>query len=108
MVKRLIREESISRIELGGNNEPLLGVLKEITESDDKSLREVLKEFEQSLEREKVSREKGLKKTLEKQGISGSAVVPNINADAEWSRYVSEMREEFKERLNSYNGERSD
>lgn len=108
MVKRLIREESISRIELGGNNEPLLGALEEITESDDKSLREVLKEFEQSLEREKVSREKGLKKTLEKQGISGSAVVPNINADAEWSRYVSEMREEFKERLNSYSGERSD
>jgi hypothetical protein len=85
-----------------------LRVLEEITESDDKSLREVLKEFEQSLEREKVSREKGLKKTLEKQGISGSAVVPNINADPEWARHVSEMREEFKERLNSYSGERSD
>lgn len=108
MVKRVIREESVSRIELEGNNGPLLRVLEEITGSDADSLREVLKEFEQRLEREKVSREEGLKKTLEKQGISGSAVVPNINADPEWSRYVSEMRNEFLERLTSYRQKRND
>ena len=33
MVKRLIREESVSRIEIEGNNEPLLRVLGEITGS---------------------------------------------------------------------------
>ena len=102
MVKRLIREESVSRIELEGNNEPLFRLLEEITGSEVDSLREVLKAFEERLEREKDTREQGFKKRLEKQGISGSAVLPNINADPEWSRYVSEIKEEFQERLASY------
>ncbi|MGD9076862.1 MAG: hypothetical protein PVJ69_16710 [Desulfobacteraceae bacterium] len=101
MVKRLIREESVSRIELEGNNEPLLRVLGEISGSEADSLREVLKEFGKRLEREKDVREKELRKELEKQGISGSAVLPSINADPEWSRYVLEIREEFQERLTS-------
>jgi hypothetical protein len=102
MVKRLIREESVSRIKLEGDNEALLRVLEEFTGSDVESLRQVLKEFHRRLEREKEAREKELRKELEKQGISGSAVLPNIYADPEWSRYVSEIKEEFQERLTSY------
>ncbi len=99
MVKRLIREESVSRIEPEGDNEPLLRVLEEVTGSDVDSLRKVLKEFQQRFEREKETREKELRKEWEKQGISGSAVLPNINADAEWSGQVSEMRNAFQKRL---------
>lgn len=102
MVKRLIREESVSRIELQGNNEPLLRVLEEVTGSDAKSLREALKDFEGGVEREKGLREKGLITTLEKMGISGSAVIPNIEADPEWGQRVSEMRNEFQKKLGSY------
>jgi hypothetical protein len=102
MAKRLIREESVSRIELEGNNEPLLGVLEEITGSDANTLREILKAFEKRLEQEKAAQEEGLKKTLENQGISGSAVLPNIHADPEWSRYVSKIKKEFYERVTSY------
>jgi len=98
MLKRLVREESLSRIELGENNEPLLRVLHETTGFDPKSVRESQRAFEDRLERERVSREEGLKKKLEEQGISGSAVLPNINADPEWSRYVTEIRDEFKTR----------
>ncbi len=102
MVKWLIREESVSRIEPEGDNEPLLRVLEEVTGLDADSLREFLKEFQQRLEREKGAREKELRKELEKQGISGSAILPNMNADAAWSGYVSEMRNAFQERLTSY------
>ena len=105
MVKRLIREESLPRIELGGNNEPLLRVLEEVTGSDVDSLRKVLGEFQQRFEQKKDTREKELRKELEKQGISGSAVLPNINADAEWSRYLAEMRNKFQERLTMYGQE---
>jgi hypothetical protein len=108
MVKRLIREESVSRIEPEGDNEALLRLLEEVTGSDARSLREVLKEFQQRLEREKAALEKKLRKELEKQGISGSAVIPNISADTEWAHYLSEMRDEFHERISSYGGERSD
>ena len=102
MVKRLLREESVSRIQLEVNNEPLLRLLWEITGSEADSLREVLKEFEERLEKGKDAREKELKRELEKQGVSGSAVLPNINADPEWSRYVSEITGAFQERITSY------
>jgi hypothetical protein len=98
-VKRLIREESVSRIEPEGDNEPLLRVLEEVTGSDTDSLREFLVAFEQRLAQEKRGREKALKKTLEKKGISGSAVIPNIQADPEWVQHVSEMRDEFQKKL---------
>lgn len=102
LVKRLIREESVSRIEPEGDNEPLLRVLDEFTGSDTYALREFLRDFEQRLAQEKAGREKELKKTLEKQGISGSAVLPNLHADSEWSRYASEIKKEFQERLLSF------
>ena len=102
MVKRLLREESVSRIQLEVNNEPLLRLLWEITGSEADSLREVLKEFEERLEKGKDAREKELKKELEKQGVSGSAVLPNINADPEWSRYVSKITGAFQLKITSY------
>jgi len=102
MVKRLVREESVSRIEPEGDNEPLFRVLEEVTGSDTDSFRESFKEFEQRLDQKKGDREKALKKTLEKQGISGSAVIPNIQTDPEWSQHVSEMRAEFQKKLDLY------
>jgi len=108
MVKRLVREESLSRIELGENNEPFFGVLEETTRFDPNTVREALREFEERLKRERISREDGLKKKLEEQGISGSAVLPNISADPEWSRYVEEMRDEFQERLAGYSKQGND
>jgi hypothetical protein len=102
MVKRLLREESVSRIEPEGDNELLLSVLEEVTGSDTDSLREFLKAFAQRLEQEEGGREEALKRTLEKQGISGSAVIPNIQADSEWGKKVSKIRDEFQEKLGLY------
>jgi hypothetical protein len=102
VVRMMIREESIPRIEIGEDNEPILRILEETTEVDTGSIRKALKEFEGSLEQEKAVCEKGLIKTLEKKGISGSAVIPNIQADPEWTQQVSEMRDEFQKRLGFY------
>jgi hypothetical protein len=66
------------------------------------SIRAALEDFEGRLEQEKGVREKELIKSLEKKGISGSAVIPNIHADPEWTRYVLKVKEEFQERVTSY------
>jgi hypothetical protein len=76
--------------------------LEETTGLDTVSIRSDLKDFEGRIEQEKSVREKELIKRLDKKGISGSAVLPNIHADPEWSRYVSEIKEEFQERVTSY------
>jgi hypothetical protein len=101
-VKVMIREESISKIEPGETNEPILRILEEVTGLDTESVRRALKNFEGRLEQEKGVREKELIKSLDKNGISGSAVLPNIQADPEWAQHVSEMRDEFKEKLSVY------
>ncbi len=101
MVMRLIREETVSRMGLGENNDSVLTVLEETTGWDVRSIRASLKAFEQRFERERISREKELGKKLEEKGISGSAVMPNINADPKWAHYLSEIRDEFKEKVGS-------
>ena len=102
MVRMMIRKESIPRIEIGVNNEPILRILEETTGLDTVSIRTALKDFEGKLEQEKGVREKELIKSLDKKGISGSAVIPNIQADPEWAQHVSEMRDEFQEKLGVY------
>ena len=102
MVRMMIREDSVPRIEIGEDNEPILRILEETTNLDTGSIRSALKDFESRVEREKGAREKGLITTLEKMGISGSAVIPNIEADPEWGQRVSEMRNEFQKKLGSY------
>ncbi len=101
-VKVMIREESISKIEPGETNEPILRILEEVTGLETESVRTALKGFEGRLEQEKGVREKELIKSLDKKGISGSAVIPNIQADPEWAQHVSEMRDEFQEKLGVY------
>ena len=102
MVRAMIRKECIPRIELGENNEPILGILEETTGLDTVSIRTALKDFEDKLEQEKGVREKELIKRLDKKGISGSAVIPNMNANSEWAERVSEVKNEFQEKLRSY------
>jgi hypothetical protein len=102
MVRMMIRKESIPRIEIGENNEPILRILEETTGLDTVSIRTALKDFEGRLEQEKGVREKELIKSLNKKGLSGSAVLPNLGADPEWGQRVSEMRNEFQKKLGSY------
>ena len=102
MVRMMIRKESIPRIEIGENNEPILRILEETTGLDTVSIRTALKDFEGKLEQEKGVREKELIKSLNKKGLSGSAVLPNLEADPEWGQRVSKMRNEFQKKLGSY------
>ena len=102
MIKLMIRKESIPRIEIEEDNAPVLRILEETAGLDTTSIREVLEDFEVRLEQEKGVREKKLIKSLDKKGISGAAVIPNIEADLEWGQRVSEMRNEFQKKLGSY------
>jgi len=36
---------------------------------------------------------------LKEKGISGSAVLPNIKADPEWNDFVSNLKQEFREKI---------
>lgn len=103
LVDRILKEEVVARIELGSNNEALLRILENIAGPASPAIRKVLAEFEKKAEKEKESRRKTAVENLKKKGISGSAVLPNLEADPEWIRMRSEVKrqlqKEIRERL---------
>jgi hypothetical protein len=105
LVHRILQEEIVARIELGANNEALLKLLENIAGPASPAIRKVLAEFEKRAEKQKDSRRRTLVEKFKTKGISGSAVLPNLDADPEWLRARSEMKgqlqEEIRERLKS-------
>ena len=99
LLRRVIIEESINRIVPGENNKPILEILGIVNGMDIDPVNEILIDFEQKFEREKDASEKLLRKKFEKRGISGSAVLPNLEVDPEWINYVSEFKVATQEKL---------
>jgi hypothetical protein len=99
MFRRVSIQEAIGRIEPEGDNEPILKVLENATGMDTGPIREFITDFERKLEKERAVHEKGLKKRLKKKGISGSAVIPNLDADSQWRDYVSKLNETFRKEV---------
>jgi hypothetical protein len=99
MVREILKEDVLGRIQLGQNNDPLLNMLSKIIGMNIAPIKELLNQFEKRMEREKESRKKILEEELRKRGISGSAVIPNLNGDEKWLRTVLEMNQSFREKM---------
>jgi hypothetical protein len=98
-VNRLIIEESILHIQLGVNNEPIFQVLKETVGVEEGPIREMERAFIDRVVGEQVDRQKSLREKLEKRGVSGSSVIPNLKADPDWKIYLSDENETFKAKI---------
>jgi hypothetical protein len=102
MARDYMVEACMGRIDPEGDNAPLLDILQSIGGVETEPIRKILSEFYRELEKRQTDRQKLLRKKLEKQGISGSAVIPNIKADSEWVRRASELREKFHQKIDSF------
>jgi hypothetical protein len=100
-VNRLFGKECLDRIELGKDNERLLGVLETSATVDVPKLRKSTRKFEALLEQQKAIQEKALIAELRKRGISGPSVIPNLDADPKWKEYLGRMKKSFKEEVQS-------
>src|SRR5512136_203416 len=85
LVDRILKDEVVARLEAEANSEALLKILEYVAGPASSAVRKVLAEFEKKGEKQKESRRKALLDNLKKKGISGSAVVPNTDADPEWA-----------------------
>jgi hypothetical protein len=100
-----LRDAVLEALDPGADNRALFQVLASILDVDPGPLREAVAEFEETLERERASREKQARTRLEEAGLSGSAVVPNLRGDPEWDRIVSEMGAGFRKRTADFGRE---
>ena len=95
----VLKKECLGRIEPEEDNHPFLEILAHVVGLDTKPVRELLSGYQQEQEEKRGNRESDLKERLKDQGISGTAVLPNLGADPEWTRYLSEAKDEFRKRI---------
>ncbi len=96
MVNQVLKEELVARLEVATNSEALLKILENVSGPTWDAVKKVMAEFERKGEKQKNSRRKTMLESFSKKGISGSAVLPNIDADPEWIRTKSEMRQQLQ------------
>jgi hypothetical protein len=99
LIDQILKEEVVARIEPVANSEALLRILEYIAGPSSAAVGKVLGDFENKAEKQKESRQKALIEDFKKKGISGSAVLPNLDADAEWLRIRSEMKTQLQEAI---------
>jgi hypothetical protein len=99
LVDQILKEELVARLEVEANSQELSSMFEYTAGSAFPALRRVLVEFEKKCEKQKESRRKALLEELRGKGISGSAVLPNLDADPEWLRIKSEVRKQLQKEI---------
>jgi len=96
----IMRSQVLERIRPGGENGPLLDILSMIG-ANTIPVRALLQEYEERIEEEKEGSRKRAFEALRGKGVSGSAVVPNLEAHKEWIEALAEAESAFREKLRS-------
>ena len=97
----LLIELCVKNFDLLKDNGVLLQILEEVAQLDPAPFQQVLSSFEETMKKGYHKVKVRLSHALKEKGISGSAVVPNVDADQEWQNELSRMEKTFKEALSS-------
>jgi len=94
-------KEICRQIEFGKDNQALFELLARFKVADIEGIIQVLDEFDDAIDTAARERSEILKdKLAEAHFISGSAVVPNLEADQTWQEQAGEIRTRFEPLLN--------
>jgi hypothetical protein len=97
MIDGIVRKKIVQQMDLEKDNKPMLRILQSIVGMNTKPIEGILDAYAKELSQEREGREKALIKQLEKRGVSGSAVLPNLEADPEWGQRLTEIKQAFNE-----------
>lgn len=96
---RMMRRECAERLDPWEDNSAVLFLLKQAAGTDTGPIEQLLKEAREELERERADQCEALRVRYEARGISGSAVIPNPDADFEWRRRLSEKKAGVRDKV---------
>ncbi len=98
----LLVREILTRLDPDRDNQILLAALEDCCRLDTATIRASLKDYRDAYQRAAGKRSAQLKEDLaQNRSISGSAVLPNLDADEKWQQKAQEMRRQFEDRLKS-------
>ena len=87
------------------DNQPFLVLLKDMCEGNTQEIESLLNDYQDELNSAASYKMVELRENLaQKHFISGSALVPNLEADAEWQAEAAELRAKFGKLLNEAKG----
>ena len=97
--------QTIDKIDLTGDNRYILELLKQFHGSSTAGIESILNDFQDEFNAAASYRLVELREDLAREhSISGSAVVPNLQADHAWQAEAGEIRSRFEERLEAEKG----
>ena len=98
--KNILIDEIVGRIGLSQDNEPLLLLLKDFCGSNVTKFESLLNDFRGTIVSEAKKKIQEIKENLaKKRYISGSAVVPNLEADNGWITEIHRIRDRFDQAM---------
>jgi hypothetical protein len=99
IAKEIVVDECLSRIDPETDNARIFDILAHVTAVDILPLQKFLADFLKELDHARDVREQELSKQIQEKGFSGSAVLPNLKADPEWTYFVQEVKTRFQKEL---------
>ena len=96
----ILIEAIFEQLEINRDNHLMIDLLQQIGDLDVSPVRSIIDGCRQALYRAAEDRRAQLKQILAREHfISGSAVVPNLEADADWQQQQGKIQAEFADRL---------
>ncbi|MFC1822351.1 hypothetical protein ACFL9T_06560 [Thermodesulfobacteriota bacterium] len=99
--RRFIIKDCISRIEPDRENARIIEVLGQLGKINCQPLRDLIAEYRGDTGGQDNEQGQELLMRLQEQGISGSAVMPNLKADSQYLQHMAEKKADFQEKLDA-------
>jgi hypothetical protein len=97
--QKILKEEIVGGLEPGRDNEKRLLLLETLLSIPVVPYRKMIASFHQMVDQEEERQNNRLRDHWAKQGISGSALVPNLEGDSSWKGFYAQTRKTTKEKM---------
>ncbi len=98
-VKDIVIRECLDRINLQSDNSMPFDVLEHVASVDINPFKRLFSDSLNELDNAKKLQEQRLQNQIQERGISGSAVLPNLDADPEWAYFLNNAELKFQEEI---------
>jgi hypothetical protein len=96
---KLFTKHLLAHADLDVDIRPILSALKEVVGFDTAALEALQQEYKSEKETARSSFAEDILSELDKRGISGSAVVPNLDGIPEWEQFQRELSQRYREKI---------
>jgi hypothetical protein len=101
-VKSILASEALERIDPEGNregNHKILSLLEKLSPSKRDVVRKLIKDWESTIQVEREKYSSAIKARWAKSGLTGPALIPNLDKDSAWQAHREKKRAAFKEAI---------